>query len=82
MSDSPNSERVDADRTPERQPRFESVLRWVQYMRDNPPEVWGPQQNAVVDGQIESAQTLDRDAEDERRIRAFADSILADEDAE
>jgi hypothetical protein len=44
--------------------------------------VWGPQQNAVVDGQIESAQALDRDAEEERRIRAFADSILTDEDAE
>jgi len=47
-----------------------------------PPELWGPQQNAVVDGQPESAQALDQDAEEERRIRAFADSILADEHAE
>jgi len=79
-SDSGNSDRVASDRGPERPPRFERVVRWVEYMRANPPEVWGPQQNAVVDGQLESAAALGRDAETERRIRAFADDILDDEE--
>jgi hypothetical protein len=79
MSDSQNSE---GERVPERQPRFEHVVRWVEYMRDNPPDVWGPQQNAVVDGQLESVQAIDRDAETEQRIRAFADRVLAEEDDE
>jgi hypothetical protein len=44
--------------------------------------VWGPQQNAVVDGQLESVQAIDQDAETEQRIRAFADRVLAEEDDE
>lgn len=75
MSDSRDS---DGPTVPdhEREPRFESVVRWVEYMRKHPPEVWGPQQNAVVNGQLESADLLDRTAEEERRIRAFADDVL------
>jgi hypothetical protein len=75
MPDSPTSE---AD-MPSREPRFKAVVRWVEYIQDNPPEVWGPQQNAVVDGQIDSAAAVERTPEEIGRIQAFADDVL-DED--
>ncbi len=76
MPDSPTSE---AD-TPSREPRFEAVVRWAEYIQENPPEVWGPQQNAVVDGQIDSAAAVGRTPEEIERIRAFADDVLDDEE--
>ncbi|GAB6878788.1 hypothetical protein JCM17823_10620 [Halorubrum gandharaense] len=76
MSDSPDSE---TDGRPSRAPRYDDVTRWVAYLREQPVGVWGPQQNAVVEGQLESAQLLDRTAEEERQIRAFADDVLEEE---
>jgi hypothetical protein len=38
--------------------------------------VWGPQQNAVVNGQIESAQAVGVSAAERERIREFADEVL------
>lgn len=76
MSNSGTPDRFENDRDPDRPPRYGRVRRWVAYIRDNPPDIWGPQQNAVVDGQLESAQAIDRDATDEQRIRAFADQVL------
>lgn len=81
MSNSNDSERSAPDHEPRRKPRFDSVTRWVEYIRAQPPEVWGPQQNAVVNGQLDSAQQLDRTVEQERRIREFADRVLAEESA-
>ncbi|WP_058366831.1 hypothetical protein [Haloparvum sedimenti] len=80
MSDSRDSDGSASAPLPDRNPRYESVVRWVAYMREQPPEVWGPQQNAVVNGQLESAALLDRTAEEERRIRAFADEVLDGEE--
>lgn len=65
-----------SDGDPERPPRYEQVVRWVEYIEANPPAVWGPQQNAVVDGQIESAQAVDVSADDRDRIRRFAEREL------
>jgi hypothetical protein len=45
-------------------------------MEAHPPEVWGPQQNAVVNGQLESAQAVDVSAAERERIREFADEVL------
>ena len=39
----------------------------------------GPQQNAVVNGQIESARAVDVSAEDRQRIREFAQAELDEE---
>lgn len=70
----------DAERDiPERPPRYEQVIRWAEYIEEHPPEVWGPQQNAVVNGQIESAQAADVSAEDRKRIREFAQAELDEE---
>ncbi|GAA0514309.1 hypothetical protein SAMN04488066_103147 [Halorubrum aquaticum] len=75
------------DDGPERPPRYEQVFRWAEYIEEHPPEVWGPQQNAVVNGQLESAQAVDVSAEEKVRIREFADEVLRaerddDEDGE
>jgi hypothetical protein len=48
------------------------VIRWAECIKSQPPEVWGPQQNAVVNGQIESAQVVDVSAEEKQAIREFA----------
>ncbi|MYL66189.1 hypothetical protein [Halorubrum distributum] len=64
------------DDGPERPPRYEQVIRWAEYIKTQPPEVWGPQQNAVVNGGIESAQAVDVSAEEKKRIREFADETL------
>ena len=60
----------------ERPPRYEQVARWAEYIKAQPPEVWGPQQNAVVNGQLESARTVDVSVEEKERIRSFADEVL------
>ena len=82
MSDSqtPENGSAETDDDAERPPRYEQVIRWVEYINEHPPDVWGPQQNAVVNGQIESAQAVDVSAEDRERIRAFADEVLAERD--
>lgn len=51
------------------QQRLDAIERWVAYIRDNPPEVWGKQQNALVDSQLKSARESGLDAEHYRRIR-------------
>ena len=81
MSDSrtPEEGSAEADGGPERPPRYEQVIRWAEYIKEQPPEVWGPQQNAVVNGQIESAQAVDVSAEDRMRIREFAQAELDEE---
>ena len=66
----------DDDDGPERPPRYEQVFRWAEYIEEHPPEVWGPQQNAVVNGQLESARAVDVSAEERKRIREFADDVL------
>jgi len=77
MSDSqPPGTDPNTDDGPKRPPRYEQVFRWAEYINNDPPEVWGPQQNAVVNGQIESARAVDVSAEDRERIRAFADAEL------
>ncbi len=65
-----------ADGGPERPPRYEQVIRWAEYINAQPPEVWGLQQNAVVNGQIEGAQAVDVSAEEKQAIREFADEVL------
>ncbi|EMA61801.1 hypothetical protein [Halorubrum lipolyticum] len=81
MSDSrtPKTGSAGTDDDPERPPRYEQVIRWAEYIKEHPPEVWGPQQNAVVNGQIESAKAVDVSAEDRERIREFARAELGEE---
>jgi hypothetical protein len=75
-SQTPQEGSAGSDDDPERSPRYEQVIRWAEYIKAQPPEVWGPQQNAIVNGQIESAQAVDVSVEEKQAIREFADEML------
>ncbi|MDB2241289.1 hypothetical protein [Halorubrum ezzemoulense] len=81
MSDSrtPEEGSAGSDDGPQRPPRYEQVIRWAEYIKTQPPQVWGPQQNAVVNGHIESAQAVDVSVEEKQVIREFADETLRPE---
>jgi hypothetical protein len=49
MTDSTEHDSGDT-RASERAPRIEQVERWAEYIESEPAGVWGPQQNAIVDG--------------------------------
>lgn len=75
MPDSNRSDRLAAKQERNRQERLEGIKRWVEYVRDNPPEVWGEQQNRLVNSQLESAREAGLSAAQERRVRAFAAEV-------
>ena len=59
MSDSRTPAARSGNDDPERPPRYEQVIRRAEYIKEQPPEVWGPQQNAVVNAGVESAQAVE-----------------------
>lgn len=66
-----NSERPDtlADKHEhDREGRLEHIKFWVAFIEDHPPDVWGPQQNALVDSQLQSARESGLDAAHYRRV--------------
>jgi len=71
MSNSPITE---SDETAQK-PRFEAVVRWAEYIQDNPPEVWGPQQNAIVVAQFDSVSYFDRTSPEVQRLAARDDEL-------
>ncbi|WP_254533430.1 hypothetical protein [Natrinema gelatinilyticum] len=79
MSDSQKFERLAAKHDQITEERFTAVRQWVEYMKEHPPEVWGPQQNAVVDSQLESAQQTGLSADHEQQVQDIAQQ-LADEE--
>ncbi|RLM53792.1 hypothetical protein, partial [Halorubrum sp. Atlit-26R] len=66
-----------------REERIAAVKRWVAYIQSGPPEVWGPQQNAVVNGQLSAAQHVATSAAHQQHVAAVAAEIRAvrDDDA-
>ena len=72
-SNAPNS--LDAKHKQNRQQRIEAVKRWVEYITSEPPEKWGPQQNTVVNDQLESAQSVQTSAAHKQRVKAVAEDI-------
>ncbi|MFB6292983.1 MAG: hypothetical protein ABEH60_01820 [Halonotius sp.] len=74
-----DSERLDRDE-PTREPRFEAVVRWAEYIQDNPPEVWGPQQNAVVNAQFDSLSYFDGNSPEVQRLAALDDELETDDE--
>lgn len=78
MNDSNVREELDEKHRQDRKRRLEAVKRWVEYIESEPPETWGPQQNAVVDGQLEAAQSVGTSAAHQRHVKATASKILDD----
>jgi hypothetical protein len=80
MTDSPEG---DGDSNWPAESRIEQIERWAEYIRSEPPETWGPQQNALVNGQLEAARSAGVSAAHRQHVEAVAAEILAlQEDAE
>lgn len=81
MSDSTNPD-LDAKHERNREQRIEAVKRWVEYIQSEPVEVWGPQQNAIVDGQLDAAQSADLSPEHQQRVKSVAKEIMEARDGD
>lgn len=81
MSDSDVRERLDRKHERNREQRIEMIKHWVEYIRSEPPESWGPQQNAVVNGQLEAAQSVRMSASHQQHVTAVAAEIIEAKDA-
>jgi hypothetical protein len=79
MPDSDHSA-LDAKHERNARERLEGVMRWVEYIKQQPPEVWGPQQNRLVNTQLQSARETGLSAGHERRVRALAADVSKEAD--
>lgn len=75
MSDSNKREHLAAKHERNREQRIEGIKRWVEYLRSEPPKKWGPQQNAVVDGQLEAAQHVQTSVSHQQHVTDVAIDI-------
>lgn len=80
MSDSNAREGLNARHERNRERRIEGVKRWVEYIKSEPPETWGPQQNAIVDDQLDSAQAVQTSVSHQQRVADVAAEILEGSD--
>jgi hypothetical protein len=77
MSDSNASDILATKHERNRQQRIQGIKRWVEYIKSEPPEKWGPQQNTVVNDQIDAAQSVQTSAAHEKRIKTLAEEITS-----
>lgn len=68
MSDSELHKALAEKHRANREQRILSIKRWVRYLQDEPPEVWGPQQNRLINAQLRSARDTGLDAAHYRRV--------------
>lgn len=80
MSDSNGPDHLDTKHDGDHEQRIEAIKRWVDYIESEPPEMWGPQQNAVVDGQLEAAQQAQTSAAHRQHVERVARSIVEERD--
>lgn len=78
MTNSETIDRLEAKHEHHEKRRIEGIKRWVVYIRSNPPETWGPQQNTIVDGQLDAAPAVETTASHRRRVERLARGIAAD----
>ena len=76
MSDSNAPEDLDAKHERNHEQRIEGIKRWVEYIESEPPETWGPQQNAVVNDQLDAAQSVETSADQQQHVKDVAVEIL------
>lgn len=79
MTGSDAREELDARRERNRERRIEGVKRWVRHIRETPPEQWGPEQNTVVNAQVEAARQADVDAAHRERVRRVARELAGED---
>ena len=76
MSDSNAPEHLDAKHERNRQQRVEGIKRWVEYIKSESPETWGSQQNAVVNDQLDAAQSVQTSASHQQHVKDVAAEII------
>jgi hypothetical protein len=76
MSDSNAREHLDAKEERNREQRIEGIKRWVDYIESESPETWGPQQNAIVNDQIDVAQSAQTPASHKQYVKDVAAEIM------
>lgn len=68
MTDSETTDALDRKQRQNREERLAEIERWVAYIKDNPPEVWGEQLNTLIESQLESARESGLPAEHYERV--------------
>jgi len=76
MSDSNAREHLGTKHERNREQRIEGIKRWVEYIESEPPETWGPQQNAVVNDQLEAAKSVGTSAAHQQHVKDVATEIM------
>lgn len=76
MRDSNVPDHLDAKHEQNREQRIEAVKRWVEYIKSEPPEKWGPQQNTIVNDQLEAAQSVQISAAHRQHVKDVADEVI------
>lgn len=71
-SDAPDDPPVTRERFNEQ--CIAAIKRWVAHIKSEPPETWGPQQNAVVDDQLAAAQHVGVSAAHHRAVSDLAEA--------
>lgn len=82
MEDSEEREALAAKRERNRAERIERVKRWVEYIESTPVEVWGPQQNEIVNSQLEAARNSGLSAEHYRRVEEAGERFRRERESE
>jgi hypothetical protein len=77
MTDSNVRDHLDAKHERNREQRIEKIKHWVEYIKTEPPETWGPQQNAVVNDQLDAAQSVQTSASHQQEVEDVAAEIIA-----
>lgn len=80
MNDSNAREYLDSKHQNDQSRRMEGVKRWVEYIKSNSPETWGPQQNSVVEGQLTAAEQTGLSATHLQKVQTVAEGILREQD--
>lgn len=68
MSDSNARDDLEAKHERNRQHRVNSIKRWVAFIKTHDADEWGPQQNRLINAQLESARQSDLDIDHRRRV--------------
>lgn len=76
MTDSDTPDQLAAKHDGDREQRIAAIKQWVAYIQAVPPETWGPQQNAVVNGQLTAAQHVASSAAHQQHVSDVAQDIL------
>lgn len=64
-----NSDELAEKHARNREQRIQQVLRWAEYVRTHPDEVWGEQVNRLVNAQLEAARHCEDERPDPGQVR-------------